>query len=254
MVALLVSLAIMAIMLTAAMPVWKTIARREKEAELVFRGEQYARAIALFQRQTANAAPPNLDMLVQQRFLRRKYKDPITGDDFALVLVGQSTTPGPQGQPGARSDAAAGGSLGTPGGGTTSPAGAGIGTQTGGIIGVVSKSKEESLRLYNGRNHYNEWVFTAAQRTQAPGVQPGAGAAVPGVGGQPAGRGSAPGGFGGGRGAGAGRGGARGPGSGRGPGGPNGGRNTFGPSSGGPAGNGRFGGLPPQIPSAPPRR
>ena len=48
MAALLVTLAIMTILLSIAMPVWRHEAQREKEAELVFRGEQYARAIALF--------------------------------------------------------------------------------------------------------------------------------------------------------------------------------------------------------------
>ena len=50
MVVLLVSLSVMAVMMSVAMPVWKQTAQREKETELVFRGEQYARAIALFQR------------------------------------------------------------------------------------------------------------------------------------------------------------------------------------------------------------
>ena len=49
MVALLVSLTIMGVMLSVAMPVWKQMAQREKEAELVFRGQQYARAIGLYQ-------------------------------------------------------------------------------------------------------------------------------------------------------------------------------------------------------------
>jgi type II secretory pathway pseudopilin PulG len=36
--ALLVAMAVMAIMMSAALPVWQTVARREREAELVFRG------------------------------------------------------------------------------------------------------------------------------------------------------------------------------------------------------------------------
>ena len=58
MAALLVALAIMAILMTIAMPVWRHEARREKEAELVFRGEQYARAIALFKFKNANIPTP----------------------------------------------------------------------------------------------------------------------------------------------------------------------------------------------------
>src|SRR5258708_21620011 len=62
---------------------------REKEEYLVFRGKQYVHAIGLFQRKFANAYPPNVDVLVEQRFLRKKFKDPITNDDFVPIPVGQ---------------------------------------------------------------------------------------------------------------------------------------------------------------------
>ena len=58
MVALLVLMAVMAVAMTVALPAWSTLARRDKEAELVFRGEQYARAIVLFQRKYGGAFPP----------------------------------------------------------------------------------------------------------------------------------------------------------------------------------------------------
>src|ERR1700682_325011 len=45
MAVLLVSMSIMAIMLTVAMPVWKQTVQREKEEELVFRGMQYVHAL-----------------------------------------------------------------------------------------------------------------------------------------------------------------------------------------------------------------
>jgi type II secretory pathway pseudopilin PulG len=47
MAALLVGLSVMSIMLGAALPVWQTAITREREAELIFRGEQYAHAISL---------------------------------------------------------------------------------------------------------------------------------------------------------------------------------------------------------------
>ena len=101
MVVLIVGLSIMAVLMTAAMPVWKQIAQREKEAELVFRGEQYARAIGLFQRKNGpGTLPPSFDVLVEQRFLRKKFKDPITDDEFVPVALtagaataGQTTPP-----------------------------------------------------------------------------------------------------------------------------------------------------------------
>ena len=54
MAALLVAMSVMAVFMTIALPVWNTQAQREKEAELVFRGEQYARAVMLYQRKFAN--------------------------------------------------------------------------------------------------------------------------------------------------------------------------------------------------------
>jgi len=95
MVALLILMAVMAIAMTVALPAWSTLARREREAELAFRGEQYARAIVLFQRKYGGAYPPNVDVLVTERFLRKKYKDPITNDDFQTIAVGQAVA-GPQ--------------------------------------------------------------------------------------------------------------------------------------------------------------
>jgi len=62
MAALLVGMAVMAIMLSVAMPTWNQMIRREKEEELVFRGNQYARAINFYQRKFANASPANFDI------------------------------------------------------------------------------------------------------------------------------------------------------------------------------------------------
>src|SRR5436309_12143342 len=98
MAALLVSLSVMAVLMTAVMPVWKQAAQREKEAELVFRGQQYVHAIQLFQRKTGPGTyPPSVDFLVQQKFLRKKYKDPITNGDFVLVSAVAPVTQGATG-------------------------------------------------------------------------------------------------------------------------------------------------------------
>lgn len=202
MAALLVSMSVMAVMMTVAMPVWKHMSQREKEAELVFRGQQYARAIELMQRKIPGALPPNVDLLVAQKFLRKKYKDPITGEDFDTVTPaqtaqpaaagaqrpGQPTGPGRSGAgpagPG-RSNMPPPGFMPAPGTGPGAVRpGAVVGGAQGGIIGVVSKSKDTSIRLYNGRSHYNEWIFQAVQRTQAPGGVPGSatpGQPVPGM-------------------------------------------------------------------------
>jgi len=212
MAALIMAITVMAIVMTAAMPVWKHAAQREKEEELVFRGEQYVHAIGLFQRRYANAFPPNIDILVQQKFLRKKYKDPITNDDF--VPLTQAAMQGGV-QPGAQPGAAQRGGQTTPQRGQASPQTTGRGgAQTGapgplggttpggapagGIIGVTSKSKEESIRLYKGRSHYNEWAFIYTAPAQGPGAATPGGRGQPGQPGQPpipgGGRGPFPGG------------------------------------------------------------
>ena len=225
MVALLVGLGIMAVMLSVALPTWRTLAQRERESELVFRGQQYARAIALFQRKYANAFPPSIDLLVEQRFLRRKYLDPITNDEFQPVLVG---TPPPGG-----GGIGAGGGAGGPGGrGATAQPG-GLSAQPlggrAGIMGVTSKSTADSIREYQGRKKYNEWVFVATQASTRAGAPQG--------GQTPTGGGPGGGGVGPGRGGDAGPQGApAGPGRGQRPGGGPGGQ----PSGFGPPGRGRL--------------
>ena len=113
MAALLVAMSVMAIMMTAVMPVWRQQSQREKEEELVFRGMQYVHAIGLFQRKYANAYPPTLDVLVEQRFLRKKFKDPITNDDFVPIPAGAGRRPA-QRLPPARRVATRGRSTATP--------------------------------------------------------------------------------------------------------------------------------------------
>ena len=165
MAALIVGIAVLAVLMTAAMPVWKQTVQREKEEETVFRGEQIAHAIGLFQRKTANSYPPSIDILVQQKFLRKKYKDPITNDDFvpltqAAQAAQRGAQPAPQGQQGRGGQPSAA----TPG----APAQGGV--PVGGIIGVTSKSTDQSIRLYKGRSHYNEWAFIFTPPAQAPGT------------------------------------------------------------------------------------
>jgi type II secretory pathway pseudopilin PulG len=186
MAALLVSIAVMAVLMSVAMPVWRHEAQREKEEELVFRGQQYTRAIRLFSMKTGTM-PTSVDMLVQGHYLRKKFKDPITNDDFDIL--GAAGAPGQPGQPAAgqpgRGSAPAGSTGGrgpTAAGGfaTGSPTSSGGGTLPGGIIpggmqGVRSKSKDESIRLYNGRNHYNEWTFMYVPTQQQPGGPGGRG-------------------------------------------------------------------------------
>jgi type II secretory pathway pseudopilin PulG len=176
MAALLVGMTIMAIVLSMALPAWKTAAQREKEAELIFRGQQYARAVTLFQRKYANTFPPNLDVLLNEHFLRRKYKDPMTKDgEFQVLYANQQAAAQPgagivptQGQPGR----AATGLNNLQQQQQQQGRGAPVGPQ-GGIIGVASKSTADSIRVYNGHTKYNEWTFVATQVSNRAGAPAG---------------------------------------------------------------------------------
>jgi len=67
--------------------------QRDKELETIHRGEQYRRAIQLYYKKFGNY-PTSVDQLVetnQIRFLRKRYKDPLTGkDDWKPVYFGQA--------------------------------------------------------------------------------------------------------------------------------------------------------------------
>lgn len=200
-VVLMVILGITAIWMTVSLPAWKHNATREKEAELVFRGQQYVRALRLYQRKFGpGATPQSFDVLYDNKLLRKKYKDPITGEDFLpLYRSGTPQAPGQQ-----------------PPGGAQQPTGPG---QGGALMGVQSKSTEASIMVYNGATHYNEWQFImTAQQPQngGPNGGPNGGANGPG-----SGRGLGPGGP---------------PGSGRGPGAQPGGPGRAGGPPGAPAG------------------
>lgn len=203
MAALLVGLSIMAIMLSVALPVWRTAAQREREAELIFRGEQYAHAIELYSRRNGGF-PPSLDVLEKGRYIRKLYKDPVSGNaDFQPVFAGQMIggQPAAPRQPGgAAAPGASGGQTGqTTAAGTDARGGRGAqpfgqplgqaqgrGAAAGGgpLIGVVSRSNAESLSLYNGRGRYNEWAFVATAMSQQAGAPNGAqGGTAPGIGG-----------------------------------------------------------------------
>jgi len=174
MVALLILMAVMAIAMTVALPAWNTMSRREKEAELRFRGEQYARAITLFQRKYAGAFPPTVDVLVTERFLRKKFKDPITNGDFQLIAVGQavagaqSANPLTAGRGGAAGQAPAGG-----------PRGAGGGAGAGASAGSTTTGRAGSASTPAGGGRSTFTLNTTAGRAAQAGTI-GAGGATPG--------------------------------------------------------------------------
>jgi type II secretory pathway pseudopilin PulG len=219
--ALLMVVFLASVMLIAAMvaaPSILTEGRRQKEEELVWRGEQYMRAVRLFYRKNGRF-PQSLDDLSnstnQVRYLRKAYKDPMNAEDgswrliyvtptgqiigslkyHSLIQMAAALAPNaqpagavPQGgapgvgvapvpdptAPGGPGDATGPPGTGPPGTGTSgqpsgdptmppdsqprdlNPQGQVFG---GNILGVGSKVKKASLRVYNGASHYSEWEF-----------------------------------------------------------------------------------------------
>jgi type II secretory pathway pseudopilin PulG len=206
-------LVIMGIFMGLAVPVWQHVMKREREEELLWRGRQYVRAIELYQKKYPGAFPPKMDILVEQKFLRKAYTDPMAEDGEWKILrqlspevrrmMNPAARAGGEGQPGRRGQSQGLSQRQSQGSTTTRPSrsrlGAGSGEQgLGGIIGVVSKSDEESIRIIDGKSKYNEWLFVYMQQTRGtrrpggrggrqpgqPGQQPGLGGRQPGLPGQ----------------------------------------------------------------------
>lgn len=113
-IALLFLIAALGTGMAAVGTVWTTAVQREKEAELLFVGEQYRRAIESYQRHglgDKKPYPPNLEsLLLDRRFpmpvrhLRRLYPDPMTGrSEWGIIRDAQGGIIGvhslAQGQP-----------------------------------------------------------------------------------------------------------------------------------------------------------
>lgn len=139
---------ILGIMLGLTGQSMKTIMKREKEKELIFRGLQYRDAIERWSKK-GYLSLKNLDDLLKDphsangdRLLRQRYKDPITGKDFKAVEDPNF-----------------------------------------GIIGVQSTSEAEpmktanfpeALKEFEGKQKYNEWKFVYNKMVNTPGTtQPG---------------------------------------------------------------------------------
>src|SRR5580698_3220427 len=92
---LLTLLLMVAMMIIAAGAVVQTIAfeiKRDREEEMVHRGVQYARAIRSYYKKFGRYPTKleDLESTNNQRFLRKRYKDPITGKDFKLLHYGEA--------------------------------------------------------------------------------------------------------------------------------------------------------------------
>ncbi|MCI0372472.1 MAG: type II secretion system GspH family protein, partial [candidate division NC10 bacterium] len=178
-------LVILGIFLVAAVPLWQKAVQREREQELIFRGYQYMQAIERYQRKYPGAYPPTIEVLVEQKFLRKAYKDPFGGKDVEWNVLRQLSPELQLGQQQQLQQAgeAAGltnlnrsrAQLRTPGGATPggtagrfqSSLGRGASDASlGGIVGVASRSTEKTFYRVPGKEKYKDWLFVW-------GVQPG---------------------------------------------------------------------------------
>ena len=181
-VVLIMAIAVMAIMMTVALQTVQFQMQREREAELIFRGKQYVEAIRLY-KQKYGRHPMRMKEIweANPKVLRRKWTDPITGsEDWGLVFLGQE---GRQvGAPGTRDTRRRPTPTPTP---VFTRQREGGGEKVGPIIGVHSLSSEQSIKIYEGRTTYNEWLFVLKLEEQQQGAQPGGGR---GPGGRPGGQ------------------------------------------------------------------
>ncbi|MBP1621077.1 MAG: type secretion system protein [Acidobacteria bacterium] len=156
---LFVVMAVMAIFLTVAVQSASFQAQREKEEELIFRGQQAVEAIRLFRARNGRF-PLTLEELqkAKPRVLRKPWADPMTGvPDWVPIYLGEQGTTLAGGQPAPTPTPARGGSR--------QPAGA-----RGPIIGVRSRVCADSIKVYEGRTKYCEWkFFFDAQKPAQPG-------------------------------------------------------------------------------------
>lgn len=184
--------ALLVIGLSIAVPSFRTAYRRQQEELLIWRGEQYARAIGLYYRKVGRF-PHTLEELEKGyngiHFLRRAYPDPMNPKgSWRLIYLG------PGGQligsvrwhtlaeyQAARLGLAAG-AAGTPSptgalpagslpladqtaGNGSSPQPVTVGTPTGGevvggnLIGVASTVDRPSLKVFMGGRTYRQWEF-----------------------------------------------------------------------------------------------
>lgn len=186
--------------------------KREREEELVHRGKDYATAVKRFVHKNGGRYPLSVEQLENTnhiRFLRKRYKDPITGEaDWKMVHAGEAQinipTPkpglsGPGGvnpglfganpggaanpppanpPPSGRADlnqnggstfGQSQGGAGNLGSLTTSNIGTGQTVGGGQIIGVASTSKKQSIKEFNDKDHYDEWYFVYDLRLEQSG-------------------------------------------------------------------------------------
>jgi type II secretory pathway pseudopilin PulG len=197
---LMLVVALMAVAAAVAAPDIAFEIKREREEELIHRGVQYTRAIKHYTK-AYGRYPITIDQLRSDgsnRYLRKAFKDPVTGRDFRNLHLGDIYTSSPPPNINGSSNVSSNGSSnsffnsGSTGAAATptdsntattttadasSPSGSQAAPQAGGspaggstsenndsgvgqaIFGVTSFSKKKTIREFYHKNHYNDWLF-----------------------------------------------------------------------------------------------
>lgn len=156
-----------------AAPLWYTQVQRELEEELIFRGQQYVEAVRVFQTKYPGRFPENLDILLEEKCLRRLYKDPMTEHgEWNVILnygqpAGRPTNPRRQARAARKAarrqqNPESGGEA-APQKIMIAPFSALPSIDNPQIIGVVSSSTQPSKKIYMEQSSYDKWLFFLGQ-------------------------------------------------------------------------------------------
>lgn len=177
--AVLMIMSIMLIFVVYTVPrQWSIIMQREREQQTIYTMQQYAKACDAFRRKN-NTYPVSMQQLLearQPRFIRCPKDgcvDPLTGEVDWLVIP-QSQAPAPGGgaplPPGVNQNPQIQNPVQNPAqaqnpqqpGAPTAPAGIPIKDYAGGpFVGVKPNKNGTSLVIFNGADHYEQWIYTA---------------------------------------------------------------------------------------------
>lgn len=144
-IVLIITVIILSIAFLKAKEVWETVEQRDLEAELIFRGESIAGAIAFYKKKT-NKDPKDLKLLKKEKFLRKLYRDPFVPDGEWNYLIKPYNTQKKQLLVVSKSLFKSF-------------------KKRGNWVGVISGSDKRSFRSYKNRNMYNEWAFIAGAKS-----------------------------------------------------------------------------------------
>ena len=185
-VALVIGIAVLNILLAAVLPLWSHVIKRDKEEELISRGLQYAEAIRVFQKRFGRY-PVRLEELleVKPRCIRQLWKDPVRDSKRWGLLYANVGRPGGPGVPAPQPQPPTGRKPvpsaeeekegeGEPGDEEDEEAededAEELPPPTGPIVGVHSRSKEESIKTFFDRQRYDQWQFTVQLLTSPVGL------------------------------------------------------------------------------------